>query len=91
MAFPKPEDQRNSRRMAIQFKPRDYERLATFARVTGTLPAVAARDIILQYLDARQDDVAELEKATNAYHAALKKFGNGTISLFPEYDNEEAK
>ena len=95
MAFPKPEDEKNSRRMAIQFKPRDYERLARFSRVTGRLPAVVARTVILDFLDAHEDEVAELEKAVAAYQSAFKNLKDrNAISLFPEYpdyENEEAK
>lgn len=87
MAALKPEEQRNTRKMAVQFTPTNYERLAKFARVTGKSPAAAAREIILEYLDTHEGDVAELEKAAAAYKTALKALNaRGTISLFPELE-----
>lgn len=76
-----------TRRMALTLKPTDYDRLVTLAKVTGKLPAVAAREILIRYLDRHSADVEEAQKAAAQYQVALQALNAKQISLFP---NDEA-
>ena len=84
---PRDPEENNTRRFALTFTPKNYERLARLARATGKVPAVCARDIIVNYLDACADDLAELEEAAANYKRRLERLNaRGTISLFPEWE-----
>lgn len=77
---------RREKRIALTLTTGDYNRLVTFAKVTGKLPAVAARNILIEYLDSHAQDIDEAQKAAATYQAALKNLNAHTISLFSEED-----
>ena len=75
---------RREKRIAITLTFGDYNRLVTFANVTGKPPAVAARNVLISYLDAHEKDIQEAQRAAANYHAALKNLNARAISLFAE-------
>lgn len=62
----------------------DYDRLVALAKVTGKLPAVVVRNIVIEYLDAHAKDIDEAQKAAATYQAALQSLNTRTFSLFEE-------
>ena len=74
----------SKKRIALTMTIGDYNRLVTFANVTGKPPAVAARNILIEYLDNHAQDIDEAQKAAATYHAALKNLNTRAISLFAE-------
>ena len=75
---------RREKRIALTLTIGDYNRLVTFANVTGKPPAVAARNILIEYLDTHEKDIDEAQRAAANYHAALKNLNTRAISLFTE-------
>lgn len=77
---------RREKRIALTLTQGEYERLVAFAKVTGKLPAVAARNIMNEYLDAHAHNIHEAERAAATYHAALRNLNTRSISLFGEVE-----
>ena len=75
---------RREKRIALTMTIGDYNRLVTFAKVTGKPPAVAARNILIEYLDTHAQDIDAATRAAANYQAALKNLNTRTVSLFSE-------
>lgn len=72
------------KRIGLTLNQTDYDRLVIFSKVTGKLPAVAVRNILVEYLDNHAKDIDEAQKAAANYHAALQNLKTGCISLFED-------
>lgn len=72
------------KRIALTMTQADYDRLVIFAKVTGKLPAVAARNILIEYLDIHAKDIDAVKQAADNYHSALQHLNTGYISLFED-------
>lgn len=75
----------HTRKIAIGLKPSDYARLEVLAKTIGKPPAVAVRDIIVQYLDNHADDIIKAQEAADAWNNAMMILnGKNQISLFDD-------
>ena len=79
--------ERREKRVAISLTTNLHTRLVSLSKITGKPPAVVARDILTDYLDTRAEEIAEAQKAAEAYHASLKKLRYRQPSLFSEEDS----
>ena len=63
---------RRQRRLALALTQEDYDRLEVLAKVTGSLPAVVVRNVLVEYLDTHADEISEAQKAIAIYQSAIQ-------------------
>jgi len=59
------------KRLGVSLDASLHTALLTLARLEGKPPAVKARQILAEYLDARADIIAQAQKADDDYQRAL--------------------